>query len=458
MTGLTLAATATTSWPPYSPTSAPMFQLSSDSQIAFYLAETIGLSNWGGANTGEVLRIATRVVPNDFESVYEAYYYMAEQLFSVAESVDTTKDPVSAREAYYHAATYYRGADFFLHGNQSDPRLDSLWDQQLDSFNKANALLDIPGERFTVKAHSETVGDYEAIGIFYAAYPDNCRGPRPTIMVGGGYDSSQEESYHSTCAQLLSRGVNCVTYEGPGQPTVRRSQNIGFIADWWSAATPVVDYLSTRHDVDMSKLALNGLSFGGILAPIAASRDSRYSAVIAIDGFHSAQDAFGEQFPAELIHLFNTNASAFDDAMNSIVANSTYPSSLRWVIGYGLWAFDTKSPFDWFTRLGEITMSPEVVRDLHMPIFVAKGQDDLSTLDQPEIAYKMLTTGRDNGEALTHWHEFNTSTGAGEHCSLGAESQLWQVTMKWLSDVWGGLSYADDKPTYHGEGGMEGRE
>ncbi|KAK4893461.1 hypothetical protein LTR27_008143 [Elasticomyces elasticus] len=125
-----------------------MFQLSSDSQIAFYLAETIGLSNWGGANTGEVLRIATQVVPNDFESVYEAYYYMAEQLFSVAESVDTTKDPVSAREAYYHAAT----------------------DQQLDSFNKANAFLDIPRERFTVKAHSYTIGGHEAIGIFYAAY------------------------------------------------------------------------------------------------------------------------------------------------------------------------------------------------------------------------------------------------------------------------------------------------
>ena len=264
-------------------------------------------------------------------------------------------------------------------------------------------------------------------------------------MVGNGYDGAQEESYHSACVEILKRGINCVTYEGPGQPTVRRNQNIGFIPDWWTAASPVVDYLSTRQDVDMSKLALVGISFGGTLAPRAASRDHRYSAVVAIDGLYSVQEAFAEQLPTKILEYFNPgNATVFSEIMHSIQGNATYPSSLRWLIDQGLFSFDTESAYDWFTRLGNITMGAEIVKDLPMPIFVGKGQDDTSTLQEPEEAYKLLTTDRPNGENLTYWHEFLTNLGAGEHCSLGAESQLWQVVMDWLCDIWGGSTYANN--------------
>lgn len=153
---------------------------------------------------------------------------MAEQIHKMAESVDVAKDPVSARDAYFRAATYYRGADFFLIGNWSDPRNYDLWDKALDCFNKGMALLKpVAGERFTVKAHSPNVGDFEAIGIFYKAAADNT--PRPTILLGSGYDGSQEELYHAFIRGILARGLNAVSYEGPGQPTVRRQQNLGFV-------------------------------------------------------------------------------------------------------------------------------------------------------------------------------------------------------------------------------------
>lgn len=88
-------------------------------------------------------------------------------------------------------------------------------------------------------------------------------------------------------------------------------------------------------------------------------------------------------------------------------------------------------------------MSSDVVRSLPMPVFVGKGQDDTLTNNQPEIAYKMLTSERPNGKELTYFHEFKTSLGAGEHCSIGAESQLAQVALNWLSDVWGGLAFSN---------------
>lgn len=86
----------------------------------------------------------------------------------------------------------------------------------------------------------------------------------------------------------------------------------------------------------MSKLALAGMSFGGSLAPIAASGDDRYSAIIAIDGKFSARQAFEEQFPAQIFKLFNASkVTEFNEVMNEVMTNATVLNSLRWVVGYG---------------------------------------------------------------------------------------------------------------------------
>lgn len=135
-------------------------------------------------------------------------------------------------------------------------------------------------------------------------------------------------------------------------------------------------------------------------------------------------------------------SSGFDNVILSIAANSTYSTNLRWGIYQSLWSFKTHSPFDWFTRLGNIKWTPELVKNLTMPVFIAKGQDDNATLQAPELAQQMLTTGRPNGARLTTYHQFNTSLGAGEHCASGAESQQGAVVVDWLSNVWGGMAWS----------------
>jgi hypothetical protein len=59
---------------------------------------------------------------------------------------------------------------------------------------------------------------------------------------------------------VLERGYNIITYEGPGQPTTRREQNLAFIVEWEKVVTPVVDYLITVSGVDPSAIALVGFS------------------------------------------------------------------------------------------------------------------------------------------------------------------------------------------------------
>ena len=43
-------------------------------------------------------------------------------------------------------------ADFFLHGNKADPRISQCYQLYKKYFDKANALLSIPGKRATVQA------------------------------------------------------------------------------------------------------------------------------------------------------------------------------------------------------------------------------------------------------------------------------------------------------------------
>lgn len=111
---------------------------------------------------------------------------------------------------------------------------------------------------------------------------------------------------HVTGFAALERGWNVINYEGPGQPTVRRDQDLGFIVEWEKVVTPVVDHLSTLPEVDMSRLAFYGYSFGGWLATRAAAFEHRIQAVVAIDGVYSSGEGFlgpASTISAILVHI-----------------------------------------------------------------------------------------------------------------------------------------------------------
>jgi hypothetical protein len=77
--------------------------------------------------------------------------------------------------------------------------------------DKAISLLPVPGERITLQGKG-----FQIPAIFYSPLHSNCNEPRPTIIVGNGYGTAQEETLHFIGFEILDRGWNFVTYEGPG--------------------------------------------------------------------------------------------------------------------------------------------------------------------------------------------------------------------------------------------------
>ncbi|KAH6655728.1 Alpha/Beta hydrolase protein [Truncatella angustata] len=423
--GVTLVEARVSTYNGTENSTVPIYPLSSDGYFDFVLTETLALANGGGTATSEVLRLASQIVPGDFDSWFEEYDWMGDQIYGLAQKAKTS---ITRRGALFRAASYWRLSSFFLTGNSSDPRLYEKWDLGLDAFNEAISLLPVPGENHTIAG-----SQYDIPYYFFKASTGQEK--RPTLVVGTGYDGPQQELWHQLGQEALDRGYNFVTYEGPGQPTVRRHDQAGFIANWSEVVSPVVDEISRRADVDSDNLAYIGLSFGGQLAPRVAAYEHRFKAILSVDGLADMQDAILSQLPEALVEAFNSgNATYFDEVFSYALAQPPRNTQFVWVTGQGLWSFNTESYFDWLTQLGTFKVSQELVDDITtVHLFVGEGQDDRLAPGQPlELVglYNSSTQVHD-----TRYHLFPTDLGAGEHCQLGAEPQLAGEIFDWLSGI-----------------------
>ncbi len=419
-----LLLASTTPWPASADSILP---LNPDSTFAFEILRVLGHARYGGSDVAEVLTAANTIVPGNFSSFSSAFHSLANRVRARADGVDAKKYPISVRDDLFAASNYYRAADFYIHGDWEDPAIKELWVQQTACFDKALALLPVPGRRVTLKGDG-----FDIPAIFYAVDPPNSRGhtKRPTLIVGNGYDGSQEEMLHVTGLAALERGWNVITYEGPGQPTVRRDQDLGFIVEWEKVVTPVVDHLSTLPEVDMSRLVLYGYSFGGWLATRAAAFEHRLKAVVAIDGVYSPGEGFLAQLPPPLLSLYKSgNKTAFDAAVTSALASGKAPTSLRWGVEQGLWSFKLRSGYDFLRKAANMTLQGLTDR-IQVPVFVGAAENESNFKGQPEMVKAAL------GERATLF-AFKAADGAGEHCQVGAAVLLNQAVFGWLDGVVG---------------------
>lgn len=388
-----------------------------DHTFSFELLRSISYAPFGGADIGECLSTAYRIEEGNFESWYTEWYKTATRLHDLAEESLGRGKRVSARECFWRASNYYRTAEFFLHGNPSDPRILDTWGKSRSTFLQAIQLMDTPVE--AVKVPYE--GTYLP-GYFYRV--DDSDRPRPTLMIHGGFDSTQEELYFEVVASALQRGYNCFTFEGPGQGAVIREQNLPFRHDWEKVVTPMVDYLVTRPDVDAKRIALMGISLGGCLAPRAAAFEHRLAACIANDGLFSNQ--FGEM--GRKMHQGN------DEDMNDPVYVEKFIrmlmekfTNVRWAIENGMFTYHARSIQELVEKTEPVTLEG-VAHLIKCPTLVCEAQADHFFAGQPQKLYDALTCPKT-------FMLFTAEDSAEEHCQFGALLYYNQRVFEWLDET-----------------------
>lgn len=406
----------------------PTLQLSTDSTFNFDILTALSDAITGAGDIGPILGAAKNIKPGDMASFSEEFHKLANHTKAQAENPENAYNAVNVRDTWFSAAEYFRRADFYLHGNWTNPLVNSLWTEQTAAFDKALAALPIPGERVRIPA---TEGNFTIEAIWFSASENKHSHQKlPTLIIGNGYDAAQEDSYHNYVVAALARGWNCITYEGPGQPTVRREQNVGFIPDWEHVVTPVVDYILSEksHVVDKDQVVLLGNSFGGYLAARAAAFEPRLSAAVLIDGVWDTYAAFSTQLTPEIMAMYEDgNYTEFDNELLSLREAGKLPTNAAWGLDQGLWAFNTHSPSDFLTQTKQYKLK-DIVNKIQIPIFVGDAEFDAFFEGQPQLVKDAL------GDKAT-LHRF---TGvAGYHCQTGAGQELTRAIFAWLNKTLG---------------------
>lgn len=238
--------------------------------------------------------------------------------------------------------------------------------------------------------------------------------------------------YHTIVVPALARGYNVLTYEGPGHPTVRRRQSLGFIPDWERVVTPLVDYLLNDQAkvIDPRRLALFGYSFGCYLNARAAAFEPRLAAVLLDGGVWSAYESFTSSLPPVLVALLESgNKTGFDDFVKAALQAPDAPASLRRGIEQGLWSLkiDSESPYELFRASKDYTLE-DVSDKIKMPVCVASAELDTFFLGQAQKVANAL------GKKATY-HQFKGT--AGYHCQVGALQELTREMFAWLNATLG---------------------
>jgi hypothetical protein len=102
---------------------------------------------YGGSDLGEMMATAGQIKERDFESWFSEWDKRARRLLSRADASLSAGHLESARECYLRAFTYFRTAEFYLHGNPGDPRILSESKASQKAYAEGERLTGLLGSR-----------------------------------------------------------------------------------------------------------------------------------------------------------------------------------------------------------------------------------------------------------------------------------------------------------------------
>ena len=217
-----------------------------------------------------------------------------------------------------------------------------------------------------------------------------------------------------------------LAFDGPGQGSVIIDRGVPFRPDWENVITPVVDFLQDRPDVDPERIALIGLSFGGYLAPRAATAEHRLAACISDCGPYDLFDATARRLPGFMARQLPDGNPALLRLLGRLVRSVMNKPTAGWALRRNLMVHGLSDPLEYFRIAPQYSLKG-IEHRISCPTFVCSAEDDDLSVDARKL-YDALTCPK-------QYLQFRSAEGAGQHCESGARTLFHQQAFDWLDQV-----------------------
>jgi esterase FrsA len=199
-----------------------------------------------GLDPADVREAFASIKTTDKDEWAAAFIAVADRYMAEAMSLEKS-DPAKANADYIRAWRIY---SFGRWPVPASPGKQRAYAKAIEAFRAHARFWDPPLEIVHIPFEgSEIVG--------YLRMPKNAPGPAPLVLAISGLDSRKEDLSESFSA-ILPYGIGFLAVDGPG--TGQAPIKVSPTAD--RMFSRVLDYLQTRPEVDKSRIAVHGVSWG----------------------------------------------------------------------------------------------------------------------------------------------------------------------------------------------------
>jgi hypothetical protein len=359
-----------------------------------------------------------------YQSVYDAMIATGNRLLEAADDAAKRKRAVTARDRYLRAAQYYNQALFWVLGTSTPDAEESVYLAMDDAFAKSANRQQPAWERVEIPWRRTKLP-----GWFLRA--PGAGGRRPTLIMNNGSDGQNVDMLPQGASAALARGWHVLLFEGPGQGHMLFVEQVPFTPDWHGVVSPIVDLLQDRPDVDAKRIALLGVSLGGLLVMRAGAYEHRLAAIVSDPGAVSEYAAF----PAELHELAegdeaSVNTTWKDEVVPNVDATERFSLMKRLEIFSADALREARAgsvPTNWYElsrRIQALDLG-DLATKVKTPTLVVDYEFETFFPGQAQRLYDELRSRK-------HFVRFTTVEGAQYHDAPIGSQWHGEVVMDWL--------------------------
>ena len=203
-----------------------------------------------GLDPADVREAFASIKTTDKDEWAGAFMAVADKYMAEGKALEAT-DPTKANADYIRAWRLYSFGRWPI---PASPGKQRSYAKALEAFRAHARFWDPPLEIVHIPFEGKEI-------IGYLRLPKNVQRPVPLVIAVNGLDSRKEDLAESFGA-ILPYGIGFLAVDGPGtgQAPIKVSEN----AD--RMLSRVIDYVQTRPEVDKTKLAVHGVSWGAYWA------------------------------------------------------------------------------------------------------------------------------------------------------------------------------------------------